>query len=116
MSHSKDANCNSFNCDLQHMLNINTTTSAQLDTPLSESTCRELKQVQHRLLTFKELLLHGETIDSRELKKLKHHMLLPEQEVVELGMASIDHHIHQIDLWLNQHQHLIEPLRQHPCI
>ncbi|TVU60719.1 hypothetical protein FQP88_15455 [Vibrio atlanticus] len=63
----------------------------------SESTRSEIAAVQHRLLTYKEVLLHGNMLEDKELKQAFSALNQSEKEVAQGGIKSINDAIEQMD-------------------
>ncbi|MCF7502782.1 hypothetical protein [Vibrio sp. L3-7] len=63
----------------------------------SESTRNEIAAVQHRLLTYKEVLLHGNMLEDKELKQAFSALNQSEKEVAQGGIKSINDAIKEMD-------------------
>lgn len=63
----------------------------------SENTRSQIIAVQHRLLTYKEVLLHGSMLEDKELKQAFSALNPNEKDVAQGGIKSINDAIKEMD-------------------
>ncbi|WP_192890792.1 hypothetical protein [Vibrio bathopelagicus] len=63
----------------------------------SENTRSQIIAVQHRLLTYKEVLLHGSMLEDKELKQAFSALNPHEKDVAQGGIKSINDAIKEMD-------------------
>ncbi|MEZ8056737.1 hypothetical protein [Vibrio splendidus] len=63
----------------------------------SENTRNQIIAVQHRLLTYKEVLLHGNMLEDKELRQAFSALNQNEKDVAQAGIKSINDAIKEMD-------------------
>ncbi|PQJ63661.1 hypothetical protein BTO10_02280 [Vibrio chagasii] len=63
----------------------------------SNTTRADIIEVQHRLLTYKEVLLHGDMLEDKELKRAFSALNTNEKSVAQGGIRSINDAIKEMD-------------------
>ncbi|MDN3702174.1 hypothetical protein ACFFUO_10725 [Vibrio artabrorum] len=63
----------------------------------SKNTLSEIKVIQHRLLTYKEILLHQNMLNENELKNAFSALKPSEKRTVQAGIKTIDDTVKEID-------------------
>ncbi len=63
----------------------------------SNKTRADIIEVQHRLLTYKEVLLHGDMLEDKELKRAFSALNTNEKSVAQGGIRSINDAIKEMD-------------------
>ncbi len=63
----------------------------------SNTTRTDIIEVQHRLLTYKEVLLHGDMLDGKELKRAFSVLNTNEKSVAQGGIKNINDTIKEMD-------------------
>ncbi|MBW3695403.1 hypothetical protein EK599_06835 [Vibrio sp. T187] len=70
----------------------------------SEKAPLEIRLIQNRLLTYKELLLHESILDKGELKKAHSVLRQPEKKLAKQGIKALAQAISEIDVLLEHYQ------------